>query len=59
MLTFAASEISAHVRRESMSDTNQTEDKPAAQAAEREPETDMTAAEEVGFSARRKINNGP
>lgn len=37
-----------------MSDANQTEDnKPAAQPAEREPETDMTAAEEVGFLARR------
>jgi hypothetical protein len=41
-----------------MSDANQTEDKPAAQSAEREPESDMTAAEEVGF-AWPKIPNRP
>ncbi|OAQ72087.1 rrm-type rna binding protein [Pochonia chlamydosporia 170] len=38
-----------------MSDANQTEDnKPAAQPAEREPETDMTAAEEEEITAMKR-----
>lgn len=32
-----------------MSDSGKAEDKPVAQATEQEPETDMTAAEEVGL----------